>query len=152
MHRHSQTQIVMSVGRQKTNIVLLLRLTALQQTLKSAVKMPNHCKAVEAGVQVRHTCSCCAHAVLMLCSCCAHAVLMLMLCSCCAVTGSHLLHRRQVHRSSPGGQIGFIQHILMRRLVVIHEVAVGHICKVLTVAMLAVLWCYHTICDEVRQE
>ena len=155
----------MSVGRQKTNIVLLLRLTALQQTLKSAVKMPNHCKAVEAGVQVRHTCSCCAHAVLMLCSCCAHvvlmlcsccahahAVLMLMLCSCCAVTGSHLLHRRQVHRSSPGGQIGFIQHILMRRLVVIHEVAVGHICKVLTVAMLAVLWCYHTICDEVRQE
>ena len=97
-------------------------------------------------------CSCCAHAVLMLCSCCAHAVLMLMLCSCCAVTGSHLLHRRQVHRSSPGGQIGFIQHILMRRLVVIHEVAVGHICKVLTVAMLAVLWCYHTICDEVRQE
>ncbi len=64
-----------TVGRQKTYTVLLCRLTALQQTLKSTVKMPNHCKAVEAGMQVRHACSCCAHAVLMLCSCCAHAVL-----------------------------------------------------------------------------
>ncbi len=40
----------------------------------------------------------------------------------------------------------------MRRLVVIHKVAVGHVCQVLTVAMLAVLWRYHTICDQVWQE
>ena len=55
--------------------------------------------------------------------------------------------RRQVDTSLPGGQIGFIQNILMRRLIVIHKVAVGHICQVFTVAVLAVLWRNHTICD-----
>jgi len=128
------SQIMTTVGRQKTYTVLLCRLTALQQTLKSTVKMPNHCKAVEAGMQVRHACSCCAHAVLMLCS-------------CCAVTGSRLLHRRQVDRFLPGGQVSLIQNILMRRLVIIHKVAVGHVCQVFTVAMLAILWRYYTICD-----
>lgn len=124
MHKHSQTQVMISAGK-KTNTV---RLTALQRTLKSTVELPNQCKAVEPGVQVRHACS------------------------CCAITENCFVCRRKDGRSLPGGQIGFIQNILMRRLVVIHKVAVGHVCQVLTVAVLAVLWRYHTICDEIRQE
>ena len=53
---------------------------------------------------------------------------------------------------SPCGQVGLIQHILVRCLVVVHKVAVGHVGQVLTVAVLAVVRRYHTICDEVWQE
>ncbi len=53
---------------------------------------------------------------------------------------------------SPGGQISLIQDVLMRRLVVIHKVAVGHVSQVLAVAVLTVVRRHHAICDEIWQE
>ena len=68
----------------------------------------------------------------------------------CSIAAGHSPGRHE--QSLPCREVCLVQHILVCRFVVIYKVAVGHVGQMLTVAVLAVVWGHHTICDEVWQK